>query len=423
MKDIVLWIWLSLSVTPGSETFRKLIERFASPEAIYNADEEELASCIGSKSRDFSALSNKDTAKAEEIAEFCNKKGVGILTYLDDSFPKSLREIDTPPVLLYYRGELPSFNNECLVSVVGTRRLTDYGRKNAFLIGHDLAVAGAVIVSGMAVGIDGVTHAGSLSVDGINVAFLGSGIDVCYPESHKRLAREIVKRGCVMTEYAPGTRPEKYNFPVRNRLIAGIAGAAVVIEGRERSGAIITARYAKKFGKTLYALPGNVDNKTSEVTNLLIKNGAKLITSPDDIISDLEFVYLGKINPFKLKKKLDVNMNDVFKTLEISCVTPSDDVFSSFPSKKKEKRKKETIDTSETQNCVNVAQAVSIEKMNFDKNTINIYNKIPVDIPCSLDSLSDEDIPMNIVMKALFKLEMGKFITMLPGEMVKRNFN
>ena len=267
MKDTVVWIWLSLSVTPGSETFHKLIDKFGSAEDIYAADEADLISCIGSKSRDLESLCSKDVSKAEEIAEFCEKKNVGILTYSDDKFPKLLREIDTPPVLLYYRGILPDFNSECLVSIVRTRRLSDYGRRNAFAIGYDLATSGAVVVSGMAVGIDGVSHAGSLSAGGINVAFLGSGIDVCYPETHKRLAREIVKTGCVMTEYAPGTKPEKYNFPVRNRLIAGISAATVVVEGRERSGAIITARYAKKFGKTVYALPGNVDNKTSEVTN------------------------------------------------------------------------------------------------------------------------------------------------------------
>ena len=423
MEEIIYWIWLSLAVTPGRETFRKLIEKFESAEAVYAADEEDLISCIGSKSRDLSSLCDKELGRAKEIYDFCVKKNVGILKYPDDDFPKALREIDTPPVLLYYRGILPRFNDECLISIVGTRRLSDYGRRNAFIIGHDLATAGAVIVSGMAVGIDGVSHAGALSAGGINVAFLGSGIDVCYPEVHKRLAREIVKTGCVMTEYAPGTRPERYNFPIRNRLIAGISAVSVVIEGRESSGAIITARYAKKYGKTLYALPGNVDNKTSEVTNLLIKNGAKLITAPDDIIADLEFVYLGKINPFKLKQKLDVNMNDVFRELEICCVTPSDKIFSTYPTKKKEKTEKTKVEKKTEDIQSEPKPEISVENMNFDKNTLEIYKKIPVDGACSLDSLADSETPMKTVMKALFKLEMAKIITMLPGEMVKRNLN
>ncbi len=423
MEKIVYWIWLSLAVTPGSETFRKLIEKFETAEAVYAADDVDIISCIGSKSRDLEPLCDKDTSRAEEIFEFCEKKNVGILAYPDERFPNSLREIDAPPVLLYYRGVLPDFNTECLVSVVGTRRLSDYGRRNAFVIGHDLAVAGAIIVSGMAIGIDGVSHAGSLSAGGINVAFLGSGIDVCYPEQHKRLAREIVKNGCVMTEYAPGTRPEGYNFPIRNRLIAGISAVSVVIEGRERSGAIITARYAKKYGKTVYALPGNVDNKTSEVTNLLIKNGAKLITAPDDIIADLEFVYLGKINPFKLKPKLDVNMNDVFREFEVCCVTPSDNIFSTYPSRKKEKQPAEKVEDMSKEKESQYKSEISLENMNFDKNTLDVYKKIPIDGVCTFDSLADADTPMKAVMKALFKLEMGGFITMLPGETVKRNLN
>lgn len=420
MNSNIYWIWLSLTVTPGSETFGKLINKFGDSKRIFEADEDDIVSCIGSKSRDFESVINKNTDRAEEILEYCERKNIGILSYGDEKFPTSLREIKNPPVLLYYRGVLPDFNNSCIVAMVGTRRLTDYGRRNAFVIGHDLATAGAIIASGMAVGIDGVSHAGSLSAGGVNIAFLGSGIDVCYPEQHKRLAREIVKTGCVMTEYAPGTRPDGHHFPVRNRLIAGISCSTVVIEGRERSGAIITARYAKEFGKTVYALPGNVDNKTSEVTNLLIKNGAKLITSPDDIVSDLEFVFTGIINPFNLKEKLDVKMNDVLSALEVACVAPSDNIFSTYSSKKKDEKGsiKENKDISDTHVPENTE--ISLENLNFDKDTLNVYRKIPRDSECAIESLVDEKYSMPKIMKALLKLEMGHFIIMLPGEKVKR---
>lgn len=427
MNDIVYWIWLSLAVTPGSDTFRKLIEKFETVAEIYNADETDIINCIGSKSKDLNAVSDKDLKRANEIFDFCNSKKVGILTYDDDNFPNPLRQIKNPPVLLYYRGILPDFEKSCLIAMVGTRRLSEYGRKNAFVIGHDLATAGFTLVSGMAIGIDGVSHAGSLSAGGVNVAFLGSGIDVCYPQQHKRLAREIVKNGCVMTEYCPGTQPNGHNFPIRNRLIAGISCASVVIEGTERSGSIITARYSKEYGKTIYALPGNVDNKTSEVTNLLIKNGAKLITCSDDIVSDLEFVYPGIINPFKLKKKLDVNMNDVFLELEISCVAPTDNIFSSFASKlkRKDKRPKKTEKAEGTKNDIAVPseqnQTVDLQKMDFDKTTLEIYKKIPLDGGCTIESLASDEYRMTVVMKSLLKLEMGSFIVMLPGEKVKRN--
>lgn len=427
MRDIVYWIWLSLALTPGSETFRKLIEKFSAPRAIYEADEDAILRCIGSTSRDFDALKDKNTERAEKILEFCEKKNIGILTYSDEAFPISLYEINNPPVLLYYRGVLPDFNKICMISMVGTRRLTDYGRRNAFIIGHDLALAGATIVSGMATGIDGVSHAGAISAGGVNIAFLGSGIDVCYPEEHKRLAREIVKTGCVMTEYAPGTRPDSHNFPKRNRLIAGISCATVVIEGRERSGALITARYAKKYGKTVYALPGNVDNKTSEVTNLLIKNGAKLITASDDVIRDLEFVYTGIINPFKLGQKLGVRMNDVLTELGIACVAQGDAIFSTFPSKNRKKKDNVEEKRSELENAagasvsaVSAESESSIENFGFDKDTLNIYRSIPAGEECAIESLVSGEYSLPKIMKALLKLEMGHFVVMLPGEKVRR---
>jgi DNA processing protein len=233
MNIQVLWIWLSLACTPGSVTFSKLISKFETPKAIFEATDDQLSAVLGRSSKDLRALSDKNTDKAEEIFKYCTSKNIGILNYSDNNFPENLRNIPTPPVLLYYRGVLPDFKNSFCVSVVGTRRLSEYGLKNAFQISSDLAKAGATIVSGMALGIDGVSHAGALSGGGVTVAVLGSGIDVCYPSEHKLLARNIVKNGCVFTEFAPGTRPERHNFPRRNRIISGLSEATLVIEGRE----------------------------------------------------------------------------------------------------------------------------------------------------------------------------------------------
>ncbi len=431
MNTLVYWIWLSLSVTPGTDTFRKLINRFGKPEKVFEAEEYEITECIGSKSRDLKAILEKNTEEAENIFNFCDNKGVGILIYSDERFPNSLRQIETPPVLLYYRGVLPDFNKNCLISVVGTRRLTDYGRKNAFIIGQDLAKSGIIIVSGMAIGIDSVTHAGSLSAGGINIAFLGCGIDVCYPKEHLTLARQIVKNGCVITEYPPKTRPEKHNFPVRNRLIAAISSASVVIEGKIKSGSLITARYAKEFGKVVYALPGNVDNKTSEASNLLIQNGAKLIFGADDIIKDFEFVYPGIVNPFKLAEIIEGSADDFLREYKVACVVHSDNIFSSFAEKIKERKNKKRNKNSEKskEELKNDSDADNSEKAEFsienlvlDKDAIRIYKKIPLLGECTVDSLADADDKMPVVMKALLKLEMVKAIVMLPGEKVKRNF-
>jgi DNA protecting protein DprA len=306
--------------------------------------------------------------------------------------------------------------------MVGTRRLTGYGRKNAFSIGYDLAKAGAVIASGMAIGIYGVSHAGSLAAGGVNVAFLGSGIDVCYPEIHQTLARAIVKNGCVMTEYAPGTKPNGRNFPIRNRLIAGISYCAVVIEGNSRSGSLITARYAIEQGKPVYALPGNVDNKTSEVTNLLIKNGAKLITSAMDIVSDIEFVFTGKINPFNITERLDISLDEALTEYKVSAIIPDDKIFSRIfkRSERKSTDKKDKNGGFEENKAVKPITKEP-DDIKFDKDTIAIYKMIPLEGEILIDDLASGEYGMQSVMKALLKLEMGRFVVMLPGEKVKRN--
>ena len=414
-----------MAVTPGSDTFAKLLKHFTGAEEIYNADENALVAAVGNKSRDLDALMQKDLDKAKSVYKFCVDKDVGILTYEDESYPQQYRFIKTPPVLLYYRGELPDFNGDCFVAMVGTRRLTEYGRRNAYVIGYDVATAGAVVVSGMAIGIDGVSHAGALAAGGKTVAFLGCGIDVCYPSSHLTLARAIVKSGCVMTEYAPGTKPEGHNFPRRNRLIAALSCATVVIEGKLTSGAIITARLAREYEKAVFALPGNVDNATSEVANVLIQNGAKLIISALDIVNDLEKSYMDKLCAAKIQYKPSIPMDDALAEYQISCVCPSDKIFAPPRSKRKDRKSdKELLSVSAEEQIAesaDVGTAPDIKDFSFDSDTLRIYQKIPTDRDCSVNDLVDENDRMNSVMKALLKLEMGRFITMLPGERVKRN--
>lgn len=416
MSNLIYWMWLSLAVTPATDTFAKLIEKFKGAEAIYSADEHDLKSCIGSRSRDYERLLDKDLDRARQVIDFCSKKNVGILKYEDPDFPDSLREIKDPPVLLYYRGILPEFNRLCFVSVVGTRRLTDYGRKNAFSISHDLARTGIVVVSGMAIGIDGVAMAGALSAGGTTVAVLGSGIDVCYPEIHQTLARATVKNGCVLTEYAPGTPPDGKNFPRRNRIISGLSCATVVIEGGDRSGSLITARCAKKQGRALYALPGNVDIKTSEVSNVLIKNGAKLITDAYDIVADFEFVYTGLINPFNAAEPSKVRMFDELRRYKVSCVAQSDGIFNPFSGKRKNTERKAV--EAAPQEEAPVMQVDPPES--FDKYALEIYKRIPQGKEIEIDSILKDNEDIRDVMKALLKLSMGSFVDMLPGECVRR---
>ena len=420
MEELIYWIWLSLACTPGSQTFASLLGKFDTAKEIYDADDSSIAAVITSRSRDYEALTNKDLEQAQLVLDFCTSKNVGILTYSDEKYPDSLRDIPTPPVLLYYRGVLPDFSKLFCVSVVGTRRLTEYGKKNSFTIAYDLARAGATIISGMAIGIDAVAHAGAIASGKATVAVIGSGIDVCYPKEHRPLAREIVKNGCVFTEYPPGTRPDGHNFPVRNRIISGLSKVTLVIEGKERSGALLTARHAKEQGRTVYALPGNVGNPNSEVCNLLLKNGARGCTCADDIVRDFEMSSMGKLNPFELAKNSPVNMHEVLSMLKIACVTKDDPIFKAPRSKTKSTQTQAPQETPATAvDTVQVAQTQDFS--GFDARALKIYKKIPLGQECTIESLADSELSMRDVMKALLKLEMGKFITVLPGEKVRRN--
>ena len=417
MDKLLYWIWLSLACTPGSSTFLSLMSKFSDAEEIYRADENGLRGAIDRRASDRSALLDKNLKRAEEILDFCTSKKVGIITYEDLAYPDALRKIPNPPVLLYYRGVWQDFNSGGFYSaIVGTRSVSDYGRKNTFTIARDLARAGATVVSGMAIGIDGVALAGALSVNAPTVAVIGSGIDVCYPAQHITLAREIVKRGCVITEFAPGTPPNRYNFPKRNRIISGLCAVTLVMEGRENSGALITARCAQEQGRVVYALPGNVGSPTSEVTNLLLKNGARALVSADDIVRDFETEYHGKLNPFKLAEKSPVDMGLVLSEYKVAATAPSDNIFEHKSARTKSEKPKAAAAE------VKVTSPEPPSAMpNFDKETLALYKRIPLEGDIHIESLVDCDHDLRSIMKVLLKLEMGHFVVMLPGERVKRN--
>ena len=423
MNNNLYWIWLSMACTPGSSTFGKLLEKFKDAKDIFEASDDVIASLIMSKSRDYRAITDKNLEGAQAVLDFCVEKRVGILTYSDGNYPERLRRISNPPVLLYYRGILPDFREAFPISVVGTRRLTEYGKKNAFTISRDLARAGALIVSGMAIGIDGVAHAGALSCGGKTVAVIGSGIDVCYPDSHVRLARAIVKSGCVMTEYAPGTRPNRENFPVRNRIISGLSEITLVIEGKEKSGALLTARHAKEQDRVVYALPGNVGSPTSQLTNLLIKNGAKLCTAADDIIRDYADKSCGILNPFNIVDSDRISLEEELIKYSVSALCTDDKVY-----RRNTKKSETSAPSGEVMVKTDKNKAVEQNKIEpvidgIDKKALALYKSVPLgEDGCAIEELVSDERTLRDVMKGLLKLEMMKLVDMLPGERVRRKF-
>jgi DNA processing protein len=212
--------------------------------------------------------------------------GGKIVTLKDDAYPKRLREIYDPPALLYVRGELKK-EDELAVSIVGSRKTSPYGRWITEKIGQDLSRHGVTIVSGMARGIDSLAHWGAISGGGRTIAVLGCGVDVIYPSENRNLFTKIIDQGAVVSEFPMGSPPEGGHFPRRNRIISGLSIGVVVVQASERSGSLITAGYALEQGREVFAVPGNVGAEGSRGTNRLIKEGAKMVESSEDILEEI----------------------------------------------------------------------------------------------------------------------------------------
>ena len=295
MDTAVYYIWLSLRCGAGSEAPSFLLSHFGTPKAIYEADEDALSRALPGRGGLAAALCDKDMETAKKVYDYCLRANVGIITLESPLYPERLRSIHAKPIVLYFKGTFPDVDKNVLISCVGTRKCSEKGAKIAYSLGADLASAGAIVVSGMALGIDTMCARGALSVGGKTVAVLGCGIDRVYPQENKELMRDIMENGAVITEYAPGMVPNGKHFPVRNRIISGLSLGTVVVEAGRGSGALITAEHAGKQGRDVFAFPGDVDNKFYMGTNDLISDGAKMVRSAADVLREYESVWRGRI--------------------------------------------------------------------------------------------------------------------------------
>ncbi|RUM45795.1 MAG: DNA-protecting protein DprA, partial [Desulfurobacterium sp.] len=230
----------------------------------------------------------EEIKRAEEELLKAENLGIEIVPLCSDAYPPLLKEIQQPPIVLYVVGELPK---EPCIAVVGSRRCSDYGRRTAFRVAKFLSENGICVVSGLAYGIDSVAHRGALAGEGKTLAVLGSGVDVVHPRGNRELAKRIVEEGgALISEFPLGTSPSKETFPRRNRIVSGLSYAVVVVEAGERSGTNVTVGYALEQGRTVFAVPGNVDSPFSRGTNKLLKEGAVPLISPEDIFEELPFL-------------------------------------------------------------------------------------------------------------------------------------
>lgn len=277
----------------GSVTYKKLVTRFGGAEAVFKAGKRELSGIEGVGSSRASAILAFDgwSAVDDEVGR-ASEAGVAIIGLEDESYPARLREIYDAPPILYVKGALTEQDGRA-VAVVGSRNSSRYGLICAETIARGLAARGITVVSGMARGVDSAAHVGALRQQGRTIAVLGSGIDVIYPAENRPLFAEIAERGAVISEFPFGTEPEMTNFPRRNRIISGISLGVVIAEASPNSGALITAKLALEQNREVFAVPGNITSMRSRGTHTLIREGAKLVESAEDVIEELAFALGG----------------------------------------------------------------------------------------------------------------------------------
>ncbi|MET0016407.1 DNA-processing protein DprA [Oscillibacter sp.] len=295
MSMLKYWVWLSRCEGIGNQTRLALLEHFRTPEDVYYADEGEILLTEGITRQEAEVLKNKDLTKADQILADCDRLDLQLLTLHDAAYPIRLRSIYDPPCLLYIRGRFPAVDELPAIAVVGTRKASPYGIRCAENLAFGLADGGAVVVTGLARGIDSAAAQGALRAGGIVIGVLGGGVDVIYPRENGWLYDDVAAAGCLISEYPPGTEPLPGHFPIRNRIMSGLSVAALVVEAPARSGALITAGMALDQGRDVFAVPGPIYAENSRGCNRLIRDGAGVAAEPWDILRDYEAQFPGKL--------------------------------------------------------------------------------------------------------------------------------
>lgn len=300
--------WVAFHFVPfiGPSRIRRLEEHFGSLERAWSIEANRLRSVLDDRSH-AALIKVRSEMDVGTLRADLMRDGISTVTLADDDYPALLREASGPPPVLFYRGQLIETDSTA-VAIVGTRRVSAYGRELAMQIGAGLAKAGVTVVSGLALGVDGIAHQAALDAGGRTIAVLGGGVNRIYPHEHRGLAKRVAEQGAVMSEYAPDRKPDAPNFPARNRIISGLSLGVVVVEAPERSGALITVDFAADQGRDVFAVAGNVTAANSSGTNRLIRDGARLVRSADDVLEDLQLLRPVTVEP--VQQSLLLNEED-----------------------------------------------------------------------------------------------------------------
>ena len=285
------FIWLSELCGAGSALPKKIYEAFGGNiRKAYEADFDEYVS-MGFSENDAQLLCDKDFTRANSIIDYCAENRVGLLCFGSDYYPQKLYETKTPPPVLYYKGHIERLRGGAYITAVGSRKCSEEAYEAGYSFSYKLSCAGISIISGLATGIDTACTSGALDAGGFAVGVLGSGINILYPFENSALFARMFRSGLVMTEFSPYTEPKSVNFPIRNRIMAAMGDAVLVVEAGNKSGALITADLAAELGKRIFAIPGSVTNPLCFGSNRLIRDGATAVIDASDIISEFEYCY------------------------------------------------------------------------------------------------------------------------------------
>lgn len=327
MKDTVeaYWHWLCSSIAGDPGLLWRLVEQYKTPKGVFYAKEEELAMRFpGNPKRIAGLCAKRGDWDFEKESENLRRKGITFVSCEHPAYPKRLSVIPHKPGGLFVRGGLPEGESPS-VAIVGARACSVYGREAALWFGRELAGAGVQIISGMAAGIDGFGHQGALEAGGKTFGVLGGGVDICYPEFHRGLYMRLEREGGLLSEYPPGTRPMRHLFPLRNRLISGLSDRVIIIEAKAKSGSLITADLALEQGKDVYAVPGRIEDPLSAGCNNLIRQGAAIALSPEQILEELGInPRSGSENGERGKIALEKAENIVYSCLGLQARNPEE---------------------------------------------------------------------------------------------------
>ncbi|MBQ4090951.1 MAG: DNA-processing protein DprA [Clostridia bacterium] len=449
MKNAAKWIWLAEKCGAGNAEMSALVSRMGTIQAVYEADFDTYTA-EGASERLAEDLCDKSLDVAQSIIKLCQVNAIGILCYDDEKYPAALRSISNPPAVLYYQGILPNFNKGLFISVVGTRNMSEYGMSAAYKIAYEVACAGATVVSGMALGIDGVAAAAAIEAGGKTVAVLGCGIDVVYPKEHKLLKDNIRRHGVIISEFAPQTKPSGHNFPIRNRIISGLSQGTVVVDADIQSGAMITAKNAILQGKDIYAVPSNIDSENSSGTNSLIRDGAQAVLCGRDIVKHYRTLLGDRYNSQSMKNaelsstldltvlrglgvssgsKCGINLGKASEYRDAESTVSKARAHAEKIAAKKE-HEKSVAQGSAYQKAIlgekqdahdDKREDTSLEVLaSLSEKQRKVFDEMPLDFPVTVDQLTKTGLKLGEVIAALTVLEVKGLVVSLPGAIYMR---